>query len=262
MTTTAPPRSDAKRLLIGIPVCLLANAAVIFAVVQSPYGSLGFFDDAPSSSDWSIPMVAGAAIGLLQGLAFSTRAALIASGLTVLLGLMTFIFIYPAANCAIGSALGAGVAAALGRWWRVPFSSLVAIVLLTTASVAAAVYGAIDHTPEPLPLVKVLRSADGPAVLVDQQERIKSTNAVGTLADVDGCLGLVDASVGDGIVLVFWRLGTSVSSDPFRLIIDGKAYGIGDKVTVPGAGLLTHERDLEAYRPDIPASCAGHDLFL
>lgn len=248
--------------LVGIPACLLANAAVIFAVVESPYGSLGFFDDSPSTSDWLLPLAAGAAMGLLQGLAFGTRTALAAVGITVLAGLMTVLYIYPTANYSIGSALGAAFAVLVGRWWRVPMRRGAAIVLMTAASLAATGYGAIDHTPEPLPSVNVLRSTDGPAVLVDVDERIKSTSIVGTLADVDGCLGLVDASLGDGTVLVFWRLGTTVSSDPFRLLLDGKSYGLGDKVTVPGAGLLTQERDLEAYRPDLPASCRRHDVFL
>lgn len=262
MTTTAPARNDATRARIGIPTGVLANAAVIFAVVQSPYGSLGFFDDSPSTSDWALPMVLGTAIGLLQGLTFGTRAALMASGLTLLAGLLTFIYIYPTANCAIGSALGAGFAALLGRWWRTRLRALLAVVLLTTASLAAGVYGVIDHNPEPVPSVNVLRSSDGPAVLVDVEQRLKSTSATGTLADVDGCLGLVDASLGDGTVLVLWRVGTKVSSDPFRLIVDGTTYGLGDKVTVPGGGLLTLDRDLEGYGLDMPDSCAGRDLFL
>ena len=182
-------------MLVGVPVSLVANAAVIFAVVQSPYGSLGFFDDSPSTSDWLLPMASGAAIGLLEALAFRARTTLIADGLTVLLGLISFLFIFPVANYAIGCALGAGVATAVSR-----------------------------------------------------------------------CLGLVEASVDGGTdggtVLVVWRLGTSVSSDPFRLTVDGRTYGLGDKVTVPGAGLLTPKRDLEAYRPNMPASCAGHEVFL
>lgn len=258
--------SNGRQMLVGVPVSLVANAAVIFAVVQSPYGSLGFFDDSPSTSDWLLPMASGAAIGLLEALAFRARTTLIADGLTVLLGLISFLFIFPVANYAIGCALGAGVATAVSRWMRDRLSGLAPIFLLSGVSLAAVGYGVIDHTPEPLPLLNVLRTADGPAVLVDQLERIKSAEAVGTLADVDGCLGLVDASVDGGTdgstVLVVWRLGTSVSSDPFRLTVDGRTYGLGDKVTVPGAGLLTLKRDLEAYRPDMPASCAGHDVFL
>lgn len=235
---------------------------VIFAVVQSPYGSLGFFDDSPSTTDWVLPMAAGVVVGLLLGLSFGTRVALVSSGLTMLLGLVTILFIYPTANCAIGSALGAAAAAALVRWARVPTHTGAAIVLLLVVCFSSGAYGLVDHTAEPLPSTNVLRSADGPSVLVDREERLKSTWITGTLADVDGCLGLVDASMGDGTLVVLWRLGTKVSSDPFSVTIEGKTHGLGDKVSVPGGGLLTMEKDLEAYRPDMPDSCAGHDLFL
>ena len=262
MTVAAPPRDDATRVLVGIPTSLLANLAAVFAVVQSPYGSLGFFDDSPTASDWALPMAVGAVIGVLQGLAFTTRAPLFAGAVTLMLGLMSFIYIYPVVNCVIGAAAGTLAAALARRWLRVPRGRLAAGVLLGLAAASSAVYGLVDHTPEPQPAVTVLRSLDGPAVLVDVAQRLPAASVTGTLADVDGCLGLVNASMGDGTLLLLLPEGSGVSSMPFTVTVNGNGYGLGDKITVTGGGLLTRKIDLDAYRPDLPASCSGRDLFV
>lgn len=166
------------RTFFWIPLCLLANAAIVFAVVESPYGSLGFFDDTPTTSDWALPMGLGAVSGLLQGLAFGWRTALVSSGLTLLGGATAFLFVFPTANTAIGAAIGAVAALLVGRWRARPVR-VAALVLLTVLASAAAVYGTLER------------------------------------ADV-----------------------------------------------VASVGGLTKEIDLEAFRPDLPESCAGHDLFL
>jgi hypothetical protein len=94
------------------------------------------------------------------------------------------------------------------------------------------------------------------------EERLKSTWITGTLANVDGCLGLTGASVGDGTVLVLWRLGTTVSSAPYEATVDGKTYELGDSINLHGGGVLTDDYDLEGYRLDMPSSCRRHALFL
>ena len=107
MTAGAPQHGD-DRSFLWIPLCMLANVAIVFAAVESPHGSLGFFDDTPMTRDWALPMALGAGSGLLQGLAFGWRTALVASGLTLLGGAAAFLFVYPTANTAIGAAIGSG----------------------------------------------------------------------------------------------------------------------------------------------------------
>lgn len=261
MTAVSPPKTDGLRILVGISVCLLANVAMMYGVLQSPYGSLGFFDDSPATSDWLLPMAAGAVLGLLQTFGLGVRPTLISASITAVLGVFTLLFLFPAVTSAIGCALGGLIAFAFARGKRWPSSGRVPMTLLAALSLAAVGYGATYEPPPSPSLLDVKVTRDGPAALVDKQERAPSTVAVGTLADVDGCLGLIMAPPADGAVVVFWPLGTSVSSDPFTLTFKGDSYDLGDKVAVEGA-LLTFHDEPTAYRDEIPESCATHDLFM
>ena len=101
-----------------------------------------------------------------------------------------------------------------------------------------------------------------PSVVVDPEERASSSPVVGTLADVGGCLGLVDSRTGNGSFVVAWEQDTTATAGPYVLTYEGRSYELGDRMTVSGAGLLASPADLDAYAPDLPTSCRGLDLLL
>ncbi|MBD8606484.1 hypothetical protein IFT73_06425 [Aeromicrobium sp. CFBP 8757] len=244
----------------SVVLCVLVDAAVAFAVVESPFGTIFILDDDPPDGYVLAPLLAGMVIGALQRIAVGTSTTVVAAVIAALGGVATLFFVFPAGVVAVGCVLGAVAATGVRRRMR-RRSVLAAIVLVVTGTIAAG-YGLTRPQPADMPLLDVTAVPGAPSLVVDPQRRAHGQQLSGVLIDVDGCLGLAVNSVEGRRFVVAWERGTSVSARPYVLDLAGRSYRLGDRVTLPGAAYITLSKDLAGYAPDLPRSCRGTDLIL
>ena len=247
--------------VVGVVLCVLVDTAVVYAVFESPFGTLVILDDTPPEGYVLVPVLAGAVLGALQRIAFGTASAVVGAILLALGGAVSLFFVFPAGFVAAGCVLGAVAALPIPRRTR-GRGSVLALVALVVAGTLAAGYGLTRTDPAEHPLLEVTTVSGGPSIVVDPQRRAYSETVTGTLADVGGCLGLVDSSTGNGSFVVAWERGTTAASGTYALVYRGRSYSLGDHVVVTGPSPLTSSADLEGYARDLPTSCRGLDLLL
>jgi hypothetical protein len=250
-------RHGAVWALFGFVVCVLADGAVAYAVLESPVGTFGMFDDNPPEGSLIVPVVAGAVLGILQVAAFGLRVTVGAASAVLVIGIGTLLYVFPAGTVAVGCVLGAVLSrlARIGRAAAAP-----ALALLLVAGPFAASYGLTRPDPVDLPLLQVSAVSGGPSLVIDPQERGRSFPILGTLTDVEGCLGVVSDRTGS--VVVAWPKGTTAAGTPYELTYEGRTFRAGDSIYLPRAGLIALPADLDAYAPDLPASCRSVALLL
>jgi hypothetical protein len=262
MSTADDHHKAAWSAFLPIMVCVFVNGAVAYAVLESPVGTYGFFDDAPPEGSVAVPVLAGLVLGIVQVAAFGTRRALIAAAACMAVALVTVIYMIPVGTVVFGCVLGA-VAAHVARRRIVALWAAPAAVVLVIGGTTAASYGLTRGDPPDRPLLDVVAAPGGPAVVIDPQKRSKEGMAVvGDVAEIGGCLGIVDRTSGRHEFVVAWPQGTTASSGASVLIYDGRSYRLGDVVTVRGGVPITMSVDLDAYAPGLPTSCRGRDLIL
>jgi len=258
-------------------VCVVLNYVVAYGILESPYGSVVFMSDDERSSIVWVPLLVGMAVGCVQSLSFGFRAAVSASVLTVVLA---FAFFFTRLGvllggtlvlCAVGSTAGWAVAWGLARLTSrlVPVSRLllVAVVVGSLVSVVASQVTAAGDED----FARVHTSSDGPAVLIRLGGEAYQHSVTGRLADVDGCLGIVDAApvpvrgrdrpslieaAESGRAVVIWPPGTTVGADPYTVYSEGRTYRLGDHVTVGGWWMQLDEDD--PFHSQTPEACLAN----
>ena len=247
---------------LTVLLCVLVDGAVAYAVLESPFGTLGFFDDAPPDGFVAVPVLAGLIVGIVQAVAFGTRTTVVAAAASMAVGFITVFYMIPVGMVVFGCMLGAAVARGVGR--RLPGRGVAsAAATLAVTGAAAVSYGLIRVDPPDVPLLDVISVSGGSAVVIDPQERSAGGMAVlGDLAEIGGCLGIVDRTAGRHEYVVAWPQGTTGSSAPYVLTYGGRRYRSGDFVAVRGGVSITMAVDLDAYAPHLPASCRGRDIIL
>ena len=107
---------------------------------------------------------------------------------------------------------------------------------------------------------KVLNENGGTLVLVgESNDNQMMSQVVGTLTDVEGCLGV---TADGGTLLVVWPHGTTIKTpEPLRVTVDGETYGIGDTVTL-GGGAVGPLRTSSAFYDKVPSGCRDADVFV
>ncbi|KAA1376018.1 hypothetical protein [Aeromicrobium fastidiosum] len=262
MSTAGDMDMAARSVLLPVMLCVLVDGAVAYAVLESPFGTLGFFDDTPPEGSVAVPVLAGLILGVVQAVAFGTRTTVVAAAVNMAVAFVTVMYMIPVGMVVVGCVLGAAVARGARR--RLPGQWAVsAAVALALTGAASACYGLTRSDPPDLPLLDVISVPDAPAVVIDPQERSKEGAAVlGDLAQIGGCLGIVDRTAGRHEYVVAWPQGTTASSAPYVLSYEGRSYRLEDFVAVRGGAPITMAIDLEAYAPDLPASCRGRDILL
>lgn len=112
-----------------------------------------------------------------------------------------------------------------------------------------------------MPLTRTLNVPEGPAIVRHTADHDFPPSSSGTLADVDGCLGVIDVRPDARRFVVIWPRGTTLELDPYRITIDGETHHLGDEVIVSNA-LLGSPVDTRPYYEGAPASCAKNALIL
>lgn len=242
------------RLAGAVALCLATSLLVATAIFQSRYGSVFFMDDDERYIIWLLPLLAGATLGLIQSVAFSIRAAAIA---TVALGVSMTFFLLMAGTLllmTLGAAAGCAVAW-IGMRRRRPVRTARSLLAVGTATgIVSLVAGWM--TPGYDDLDRVQEVAGGPSILshVEDRDYMSRHTVTGVLADVDGCLGLERTSPPSGPVVVLWPHGTVATSDPFAVTIDGTTYRLGDVVAV-GGGLVPDLIAEDPFWAQTPSTC-------
>jgi hypothetical protein len=143
---------DGRRWTIaGFVVCVLVDLAVAAAVLESPFGTLWLLDDSPPTGGVVAPLLAGSAAGVLQTWTFGARTSVVAAVATLVAGLVSIYYMFPAGMTALGCAAGAAVVLVLPRGRRIGPMAALGLVLLMWA--AAVVYVAVRPGPRYLPVV-------------------------------------------------------------------------------------------------------------
>lgn len=262
MSAEVDVRSTGSRRALdaaGVLLCVVVDVAAVYAVFQSPYGTLLILDDSPPQGYVLVPVLAGAAVGALQRVALGTPTTVVAAVVVALLGAVSLFFVFPAGSVAVGCVLGAVAARAVRRRTR-RGASIFALIASVVVGTFAASYGVTRPHPPYVPLLQVSAVRGGPSVVIDPQERGTSFPMLGTLTDVEGCLGVVSDRTGS--VVVAWPKGTTAAGTPYELTYRGRTFRVGDSIYLPRGGLITLPVDLDAYAPDLPASCRGVALLL
>lgn len=247
--------------VVGFVVCVVVDTAVVYAVFESPFGTILILDDDLPEGYVLVPVLAGAALGALQRIALGTPTAVAAAIVVALGGVASLFFVFPAGVVAFGCLLGAVAALPVRRRVGDPGSALALIAVLVGGTLAAR-YGATRPDPADVPLLEVTAVEGGPSLVVDPQRRADGGQVTGVLTNVDGCLGLTVSSREGRQFVVAWEDGTSASGRPYVLDLAGRSHRLGDLVTLPGSAYITLPEDLAAYAPDLPTSCRGTDLIL
>lgn len=213
---------------------MIANLTTALGLTFSRFGYVGFMsDDAPASR--AIPtLLAGLALGLLENAAFGARRTLFGAlwtlGLLPMFGFWALIVGQAVVVTAVGVAVGALVGRQIAGQWIDSRIGLGLVVLLAIGAAGVARFSVLNPPPE-LPLLELRMSPSDPTVVVDLQGRSESADQVdGTLADVGGCLGLTDVSLGGKDLVVVWPLGTASSMDPLEIAYRGEHYRLGDRL--------------------------------
>jgi hypothetical protein len=262
MSSAGDVSRTAWSVFLPIMLCVVVDGAAAYAVLESPVGTYGFFDDAPPQGSVAVPVIAGLVLGIVQVAAFGTRTAVVAAATCMAVAFVTLIYMIPVGTVVLGCILGAAAAHVARRriaaLWAAP-----ATVVLVVAGTMAASYGLTRSDPPDRPLLDVIAEPGKPAVVIDPRKRSKEGMAVlGDLAEIGGCLGIVDRTTGRHEFVVAWPQGTTASSGSTVLIYDGHSYRLGDFVAVRGGVPITMPVDLDAYAPGLPASCRGRDIIL
>lgn len=128
--------------VVGVVTSVVVNVLVAHAIYESPVGTMFILDEAPPDGSFTVPLLAGVAIALLQAIAFNIRISLVAA-LVGVFGRLAFPdgaldSIFTALVIVLGSVLGWLLAAVAGRrsasWTR-----LAAVVALAIIAMAAAI---------------------------------------------------------------------------------------------------------------------------
>lgn len=252
---------------LGIVLCVAINYVVAYAIFTSSYGSAFFMSDDERGSIVWIPLLVGALVGCVESLSFGVRVTGVASLLSVLGGIAAFLMLGTLVLGAIGGAGGCVLAWAYLRWG--PHGVLKPRIALGVISAVAAVnIVVVAVTPSYDDLDRVRNPSGGPAVLVQVDGDPYSNAITGQLANVDGCLGITDATPipakGDaprsviedaraGTAVVIWPHGTTVTSQPFSVTSQGRTYQLGDEVTV-GGGWVHLIKD-DPFYDQTPKAC-------
>ncbi|MCL3837059.1 hypothetical protein [Aeromicrobium duanguangcaii] len=257
---------------VGLGVCVALNYVVAYAILESRYGSVFFMSDDERSSIVWVPLLVGMAVGCVQSLSFGFRVAASASVLSVVLSLAFLMILGLLLGtlilCAVGAAAGWAVAWALARLTSrlVPVSRLLLAAVVVASPISVVVSKATAAGDEDF--ARVHTSSDGPAVLIRIGGDAYQHSVTGLLADVDGCLGIVDAApvpvrgreprslieaAESGRAVVIWPPGTTVGSDPYTVFSEGRTYQLGDHVTVGGWWIQLDEDD--PFYSQTPEAC-------
>lgn|GEM_PF-5942543 len=266
-TRTLPARRTATwPTAVAVVVCLVLNLTTAIGLTFSRHGYVAFMTDDGSWSEAIPTLLAGLALGLLEsttlGLRRTVFGVLWTLGLLPLFGFWVLI-VGPAVVVTAG---GVAVGGLTGRYVldRRVDPGRVGIGLAALLALGAVGYGcfsALNPPAEP-PLLELRAAPNSPTIVVDVQDRVAGAGQFdGTLADVEGCLGLTGVSGVGRDVIVVWPRGSDSSTMPLSVVYRGERYRLGDRVRVVGT-ILDHTVDLDAYAPDLPASCRGVRLLL
>lgn len=254
---------DAARWAVGVVSSIAINALVAHAIYESSVGTVFMLDDSPPDGSFAVPFVAGAVLGLMQVRLFGMKIVLVAT----VLNLFGRLFLEPWAWDELGALLVMCFGGVLG--WLVglvlPTAGRKARAVSTVALVASAVVAVVSLVPAPsdpvpVPLIRTLIVPEGPAVLMHTADRDVPPSRSGTLADVDGCLGVIDVRPDARRFVVIWPRGTTVELDPYSITIDGATHHLGDEVIV--SNVLRESATDTRYFEGAPASCATNALIL
>jgi hypothetical protein len=111
---------------------------------------------------------------------------------------------------------------------------------------------------------KVLNENGDTLVLVGKDDDVSGMTLRGTLADVGGCLGIVDEADGAGLVVI-WPHGTTVATpEPLRLRLGGRTHEIGDRLDVAGAitGPLEPSDATYDFYDKVPEGCREARVYV
>ncbi|MTB87212.1 hypothetical protein H9L21_07385 [Aeromicrobium senzhongii] len=255
------------------------NYVVAYAILESRYGSVFFMSDDTRSSVVWVPLLVGVVVGCAQSLSFGFR---VAAGASVLTVVLSYAFLFTRLGllsgtlilCAMGTAAGWAVAWALARLTSrlVPASRLLLAAVVVASPVSVVVSKATAAGDEDF--ARVHTSSDGPAVLIRVGGDAHQHAVTGRLADVDGCLGIVDAApvpvrgrdprslieaAESGRAVVIWPSGTTVGSDPYTVSSEGRTYQLGDHVTVGGWWVRLDEDD--PFYSQTPEACLANPFI-
>lgn len=267
--------------LLGYVVCLAINGLVAYAIFNSSYGSVFFMSDDERSSIFWIPLLVGVLVGFLQTLSFGPRVTIFAIASSALLGIGIILMLATIWIGAVGGLIGC-LAGSTYRLWR-PEGLLLprtALLLISAGAIVTSVVAALTPTYDDLD--RVIEPASGPSLLVHVEDRPYMNvddppyppSTTGKLANVHGCLGIVEASptpnkgeaspsivknAQSGVAIVIWPYGTTVTANPYRVTIRGRSYHLGQSVTV-GGGYFDMIKEDPFYR-QAPPSCR-RDIFI
>jgi hypothetical protein len=108
---------------------------------------------------------------------------------------------------------------------------------------------------------KVLNENGETLVLVGKDTPSDTVGLDGILTDVGGCLGISVDGEGRGGSVVIWPHGTTIKTpEPLRVTIDGKTYGLGDRIST-GGGNGTIEPSSSFYAK-VPKACRASRVFV
>jgi hypothetical protein len=108
---------------------------------------------------------------------------------------------------------------------------------------------------------KVLNENGETLVLVGKDTPTDEVGLDAILTDVGGCLGTSSDGKGRGGTVVIWPHGTTIKTpDPLRVTIDGKTYGLGDRIsTGGGSGSIGPS---SSFYDKVPRACRAAEVFV
>ncbi len=151
--------------VVGVVVCVVVDTAVVYAVFESPFGTLVILDDTPPDGYVLVPVLAGAALGVMQAIAFGTPSAVLGAIILALGGAASIFFVFPAGFVAVGAVLGAVVALPIRRRTR-GSGSVLALIALVAAGMLAAGYGLTRTDPAAQPPLQIAAASGRPSFAV------------------------------------------------------------------------------------------------
>lgn len=108
---------------------------------------------------------------------------------------------------------------------------------------------------------KVLNENGETLVLVGKDTPTDEVGLDGILTDVSGCLGISADGKGRAGSVLIWPHGTTIETpDPLRVTIDGKTYGLGDRIST-GGGRGTIAPSSYFY-DKVPKACRTANVFV
>lgn len=108
---------------------------------------------------------------------------------------------------------------------------------------------------------KVLNENGETLVLVGKDAPTDEVGLDGLLTDVGGCLGTSADGKGRGGMVVIWPHGTTIKTpEPLRVTIDGKTYGLGDRISTGGGSGALEPTDY--FYDKVPDGCRTAKVFV